>query len=67
MGTTVRKTYAAGVAVPLSEKAHAALKELGKSDRSHNYVSLVSRVAIQPSRRKCIDVWSIYALAAARK
>ncbi|GAB5590817.1 Twinfilin-1 [Umbelopsis nana] len=40
MGTTVRKTYAAGVAVPLSEKAHAALKELGKSDRSHNYVSL---------------------------
>jgi hypothetical protein len=42
MGTTVRKTYAAGVAIPLSEEAHAALKELGKSDRSHNYVSLVS-------------------------
>ncbi|CAO3689390.1 unnamed protein product [Umbelopsis vinacea] len=40
MGTNVRKTYAAGVAIPLSEEAHAALKELGKSDRPHNYVSL---------------------------
>ncbi|KAI8575941.1 hypothetical protein K450DRAFT_259503 [Umbelopsis ramanniana AG] len=40
MGTTVRKTYAAGVAVPLSEEAQAALEDLGKSSRSHNYVSL---------------------------
>lgn len=44
MGTTVRKTYAAGVAVPLSEEAQAALENLGKSDRSHNYVSLVRTV-----------------------
>ncbi|KAI9281779.1 hypothetical protein BC943DRAFT_329564 [Umbelopsis sp. AD052] len=40
MGTTVRKTYAAGVAVPLSQEAQAALEDLGKSGRSHNYVSL---------------------------
>ncbi|KAM3580875.1 Twinfilin-1 [Umbelopsis sp. WA50703] len=40
MGTTVRKTYAGGVTMPLSSGAESALKELSKSDRPHNYVSL---------------------------
>lgn len=39
-GTTVRNTYAGGVSMPLSSEAETALKELSKSDRPHNYVSL---------------------------
>lgn len=44
-GTATRKSYAPGVAFPLTEKAVEALSELKKSgDRSYNFVSLVSHL-----------------------
>ncbi|RUS25075.1 hypothetical protein BC938DRAFT_472661 [Jimgerdemannia flammicorona] len=41
-GTTVRRTYAAGVAFPLSEQALEAVRALAapKGDRAHNFVQL---------------------------
>ncbi|RUS21474.1 hypothetical protein BC937DRAFT_92609 [Endogone sp. FLAS-F59071] len=47
-GTTVRKTYAAGVSFPLSEQALEAVRELAKDkeERAHNFVQL----HIEPSK-----------------